>query len=482
MTLEDRARACIQALIGRGKLEYPRRAVNDPQNSHAQVLRVACLLVQGYELGDGAAMGLLVEFCGQSDLPWEPRELEHKIREANRLPSKQGRGYMLTGGRQGGASSSAERAASAMPPAPRDARARAEWAKIDEKAVESFTAGMPECDFAWFRRRSPVAVEGLDSGAFLDALFEAGERVVIFTRYYSQGDFLWVAGGSQEGRKAGTEKPWPAVFEGAMIEKGTATVSVDVKRQGWVPVSGDTYYCLRWVCEWLGYGEEVTLEQWKEMDALQNHIFALRKGGASATASRPRLRGGFRLSDERGVQAKASELPARGRMGAWYLVQPVSGQWEIGTVGSNGKGAKYTRRSEGNVTAWRHLVLESDDLPAEKWSQVVAALQLPIAAIYTSAGRSIHALVRYPVGTKAEWDGVKQQIERIVCPLGADPGALSAVRLSRLPGVLRDGTEVAGTSGGKVYRPYPKPRLQELVYLNPRPAWEPIVTMREVRG
>ena len=281
-------------------------------------------------------------------------------------------------------------------PVPRDARKRAETVALDQAAVERFIAGTPTVDAGWFRRRSPMDVWGMTSGQFLDALYEKGERVIIFDEYYSQGNFLWQVGSDMSGPKAG----------------------------------------------------------------------------------------GYRLSDQRGVNAVPSELPRTGRMGVWYLVQPVSGKWEIAPGAKEGV-AKFTRRSEVNVTRWAFFVLESDELAAEDWMRVVASLRLPVAAIYTSGGRSIHALLKYEVGSKAMWDELKKQLERVVCPLGADPGALSAVRLSRLPGCFREGAEMMEERAEKKWKRYVKyesPRLQELLYINPRPGFVSIAAMQEVRG
>lgn len=170
-------------------------------------------------------------------------------------------------------------------------------------------------------------------------------------------------------------------------------------------------------------------------------------------------RGGFRLSQERGVKAVASDLPKGGPDGIWYLVQPVTGQWSVkrhvkwqedgeGNKHKEVKGA-YTRRSEENVVDWRHFVLESDVLAPEEWLRVLAAMDLPVVAIYTSGGRSIHALVRMRVPSKQVWDASRNVLKQVLCVLGADPAALSAVRLSRLPGCIR---------GGK---------MQKLLFLSP---------------
>lgn len=179
-------------------------------------------------------------------------------------------------------------------------------------------------------------------------------------------------------------------------------------------------------------------------------------------------RGSYRLSQQRGVKAVPSPLPSGAPEGVWFLTQPVSGAWSISRDArrfseESGSDPKWTRRSQVNVTAWRFFVLESDELEARAWLRVLVNLPLPIAAIYTSGGRSIHALVRCEVASKAEWDATRNVIRQIACPLGADPAALTAVRLSRLP---------CCTRGGK---------MQRLLYLNPNPDHRPIRLLPEAR-
>ena len=276
-------------------------------------------------------------------------------------------------------------------PEPR-AEARKQF-PLDMGRVRDALAGVPPVTEEWLRRRSPVAIEEVTSGDFLNAIFEPGERVPVFESQRSQGDFLWVAG----------------------KEPGDGS---------------------------------------------------------------PSLRGGWRLSQEREVKAVKSALPRKAKEGVWYLVQPVTGQWAIkpdvqwkgSPKDAGGEGMQkevrgsYTRRSAVNVTGWKHIVLESDELPAEDWLRIVVSLPLPIAALYTSGGRSIHALLRMPCGSKAEWDAMKKMLTPVVCPLGADLGALSAVRLSRLPGCYRGD------------------RLQKLLWLNPMPEVRPMRLMQEVRN
>jgi hypothetical protein len=82
------------------------------------------------------------------------------------------------------------------------------------------------------------------------------------------------------------------------------------------------------------------------------------------------------------------------------------------------------------------MVLESDEAPVKLWLAALARIMPRIAAITSSGGRSVHALVRVDARCKKEWDDEKRKVMGLVVA-GADPGALSAVRLTRLPSCLR---------------------------------------------
>lgn len=171
-------------------------------------------------------------------------------------------------------------------------------------------------------------------------------------------------------------------------------------------------------------------------------------------------KGGYRLAAERGVKAVRSKLPTDGgKDGIWYLCNPVDGQW----YANPRQAGKFSRRSAESVTAWRHLVLESDEAPADLWLRFLARVPMPVVAIYSSGGRSWHALVRVEMEDKASFDAyLRQEAKRVLPVLGADPGAMTPVRLTRLPGCTRGG------------------RLQELIYLNPRPDVRKPVLIRDM--
>lgn len=129
------------------------------------------------------------------------------------------------------------------------------------------------------------------------------------------------------------------------------------------------------------------------------------------------------------------KVPTSGTDGIWFLAQPVDGK-----LRPNPRLGKMSRRSEESVLSWRWLVLESDDAPVRLWLAALAKVVPRIAAITTSGGRSVHALVRVDAVSKKDWDEKKRTLLGLVVA-GADPGALSAVRLTRLPACMRGGKE-----------------------------------------
>ena len=109
------------------------------------------------------------------------------------------------------------------------------------------------------------------------------------------------------------------------------------------------------------------------------------------------------------------------------------------------------------MTAWRYLVVESDKAPRELWLRALVQMPLPIAAITDSGGKSIHVVVRIDAGSKQEFDDlVRGEYAPTLVRLGADPGALTALRLTRLGNCFRG------------------PNLQELLYLDDHPSNCPI--------
>jgi hypothetical protein len=175
--------------------------------------------------------------------------------------------------------------------------------------------------------------------------------------------------------------------------------------------------------------------------------------------SEMKSQGQFLWEAERNAEIQNGNLPT-GPDGVWFLPQPVDGEYHPNPR----LDGKLSRRSEESVTAWRYVVLESDEADPEDWLRCLVQMPLAIACICTSGGRSIHALVRIDAESKSGWDGLVGKMKPALVTLGADPGALSAVRLTRLPQAKRG------------------ERVQELLYLNPNPAAKSICGLRFTKG
>lgn len=125
------------------------------------------------------------------------------------------------------------------------------------------------------------------------------------------------------------------------------------------------------------------------------------------------------------------------RAGAWIRFNPL-----------DGNGIR-----NDNVTDFRFALVESDSLPLPRQNAIMRELELPIAAMVYSGGKSIHAIVKIEAGDYAEY---KKRVEYLykVCDkngLKVDTQNKNPSRLSRMPGVIRNGHKqfLIGTNIGK---------------------------------
>lgn len=332
------------------------------QGGHNQALKVACVLVQGFDLPISEARALLGEWNGGCSPAWTDSELDHKIRSADKMGGLQ----TPDGLRARGCLAAGKNGSTFRP----NAQARAASGGATETEAKKKVQFEPELlkrlagswaqtvDLVWLANRSAMDPAEVTAERFLQALYRPGEKVLCFTDDRSQGDAIW--------------------------------------------------------------------------------------------------------PDER--------PPLAGPRGVWFLAQPVSGQRlpnpraEANADGS----ARTSRRIAECVTAFRYMVLESDEAPVRDWLGFIVQMPLRIEALYTSGGRSVHALVRVDCKTKEEWDAEKQELMpflmgALMC--GADRGTWSAVRLTRLPGCLRD----------------EKGSAQKLLYIQPGAVLRPICELPVVR-
>ena len=152
-------------------------------------------------------------------------------------------------------------------------------------------------------------------------------------------------------------------------------------------------------------------------------------------------------------------LPLQAEDGIFFLTNPVDGL----SHPNRRETGKRSMRSQESITTFRYLLMESDEVAVEDWLKILIQLPLPIAAVYLSGGKSVHALVRVDADSKSDYDEGRRQLRPILGALGVDLQATSAVHLSRLPTAYR----------GEVQ--------QKLLYLNSLPETKPILELAEQR-
>ena len=109
--------------------------------------------------------------------------------------------------------------------------------------------------------------------------------------------------------------------------------------------------------------------------------------------------------------------------GAWIRFNPL-----------DGKGVK-----NDNVTEYRYALVESDDMDIEKQNAILRELELPIAALVHSGGKSLHAIVRIDAVNYPEY---RKRVDYLysICEkngMTIDSQNRNPSRLSRMPGCVR---------------------------------------------
>lgn len=120
--------------------------------------------------------------------------------------------------------------------------------------------------------------------------------------------------------------------------------------------------------------------------------------------------------------------------GAWIRFNPL-----------DGRGVK-----NDNVTEFRYALVECDNMELSEQRRIIEEMRLPAAALIFSGKKSIHAIVHVDAASREEY---RRRVEYIysACQsagLSVDISNKNPSRLSRMPGVIRDG------------------RLQELLAVN----------------
>lgn len=111
--------------------------------------------------------------------------------------------------------------------------------------------------------------------------------------------------------------------------------------------------------------------------------------------------------------------------GAWIRFNPL-----------DGKGVK-----NDNVSAFRFALIESDSMDLGEQNAIIRELELPVACLVYSGGKSLHAIVRIDAASYEEY---RTRVDYLysVCEkngMQVDKQNRNPSRLSRLPGAVRNG-------------------------------------------
>lgn len=94
--------------------------------------------------------------------------------------------------------------------------------------------------------------------------------------------------------------------------------------------------------------------------------------------------------------------------------------------------------SDNDVSAYRHVLVEFDDLPKPEQEKRLRDSGLPITVLIDSGGKSIHGWVRVDAPSRKEWDARRDLIYAAIP--GIDAKNKNPSRYSRLPGAWRSPT------------------------------------------
>lgn len=123
--------------------------------------------------------------------------------------------------------------------------------------------------------------------------------------------------------------------------------------------------------------------------------------------------------------------------GAWIRFNPLDGE-----------GIKNE-----NVTDFRYALVESDKIPPARQNAIIRELELPVAALVYSGGKSVHAIVKIQAGDYSEYRKRVEYLYKVCAKNGlqVDTQNKNPSRLSRMPGIMRKGHKqfLMGTNLGK---------------------------------
>lgn len=242
-------------------------------------------------------------------------------------------------------------------------------------------------------------------------------------------------------------------FRGSSCPVTGGTIVQLAKDQGWAPISGG--HEIDWSDEirddltiidrsWLESKEVQAPQSWDPADQLIRYIETLFEAAETVgyvTESWQKeekflpTKGDYSRTAGQLVEALSK---CKGDIGAVLGdYNPDAGAW-IRFNPLDGKGVKNE-----NVTDYRYALVESDTMPIEQQNAIIRELELPVACLVHSGGKSIHAIVRIEASSYDEYrkrvDYLYDVLKKNGLPV--DTQNKNPSRLSRMPGVMRKGNK-----------------------------------------
>lgn len=157
---------------------------------------------------------------------------------------------------------------------------------------------------------------------------------------------------------------------------------------------------------------------------------------------------GFKVKGAYGI-LRDKQVP-QSEAGCWIRINPLDGE---------GIGNK-------NVTVFRYALLEMDSVPLDLQLAFFARIELPIAAIVKSGGKSVHAWVKVDCLDATSYTDTVGRLYALLAVFGIDQSNKNPSRLARFPGATR---QIGRVGDG----------AQELLYLNPNPTGQAIIPVQK---
>ncbi len=244
-------------------------------------------------------------------------------------------------------------------------------------------------------------------------------------------------------------------FHGSNTPVTAGTLVALAKEQGWQPERKDQGYALTWDSmiggkdelvivdtNWVEGQEVVEPDEWDPKEHLIKYIETLFEASENiGYVCESWTKDGKHMPTKGVCHFTAGELIQKlqqcGDDMGWVLgdYNPEVGAW-IRVNPLDGNGVKNE-----NVTDFRHVLVESDSMPIEEQNAIIRQLELPVACLVHSGGKSLHAIVKIEAANYEEYRKRVDYLYTVLKKNGltVDTQNRNPSRLSRMPGIMRNG-------------------------------------------